>query len=85
MPESTSNCFAFRSREPSQERDVSGLLESPHRIPYVEVNDVADILDEHGLHQLQEAVNPLSDEDGDRLYQRAIQHVGNYLSNQELM
>ena len=70
------------AREPLQERDVSGLLESPDGIPYVEVNDVADILDEHGLHQLQEAVNPLSDEGSDRLYQRAIQFVGNYLSNQ---
>ena len=54
---------------------MSGLLESSDGISYVEVNDVVDILDEHGLHQRQEAVNPLSDEGGDRLYQRAIQYV----------
>ena len=86
MPESTSNCFALRtSREPLQGHDVSGFLESPDGIPCVEVNDVADILDEHGWHQLQEVVNPLSDEGGDRLYQRVVQFVGNYLSNQQPM
>ena len=74
-----------QAREPLQGHDVSRLLESPDGIPYVEVNDVADILDEHGWHQLQEVVNPLSDEGGDRLYQRAIQFVGNYLSNQQPM
>ena len=56
------------AQEPPQGCDVSGLLESPDAIPYVEVNDVTDILDEHGFHGLQEAVNPLSDEGGDRLY-----------------
>ena len=74
-----------QAREPLQGHDVSRLLESRDGIPYVEVNDVADILDEHGWHQLQEVVNPLSDEGGDRLYQRAIQFVGNYLSNQQPM
>ncbi len=73
------------AHEPSQGHDVSGLLESPDGIPYVEVNDVTDILDEHGLRQLQEIVNPLSDEGGHRMYQRAIQFLGNYLINQEHM
>ena len=72
------------AQEPSQGHDVSGLLESPDGIRYVEVNDVTDILDEHGLRQLQEIVNPLSDEGGDRMYQRTVQFLG-YLINQEHM
>ena len=66
-----------------QGNNVSRFLESPGDTPYVEVNDVTDVLDEHGLHQLQQVVDPLSDEDSDTLYRRAIQFVGNYLTSQE--
>ena len=47
-PLACSPIFSTPAREPLQGHDVSRLLESRDGIPYVEVNDAADILDEHG-------------------------------------
>lgn len=59
----------------------AGQLLEMNDNPYVDVSSNENVLDEHGLHQLLQTVEPLSTEDGEILYQRAIQFVGEYLLN----
>ena len=59
----------------------AGQLLEMNDNPYVDVSSNENVLDEHGLDQLLQTVEPLSTEDGEILYQRAIQFVGEYLLN----
>ena len=66
----------------AQGMNVGQLLEM-NDIPHVQVPTLENILDENGLQELMQTVNPLSPDDGEVLYQRAIQFVGDYLLNND--